>query len=483
MYFNSYIFLLIFFPITVIGYFLLNKLKNRLFGNLWLLAVSVVFYLCYSVKMSWVLAFSVAFNYGFSLLIRKSNTDKKQKAAKTFRIIGVIVNILLLFVFKYATTCAGLIARATNSSPIFDNIVVPIGISFFTFSQIHFLIDTYREEFPACSFLDYALYILLFIKILSGPIVTAEKLIPQFHDETRKKLNTDNFAKGIFAFSFGLAKKVLLADFLDIITSACFGNVFACSGYEALAAMVAYTLQLYFDFSGYCDMATGIGLILNLDMPINFNSPYKAADIADFWKRWHITLTAFLTKYIYFPLGGNRKGKARQYLNILIVFLISGIWHGAGFTFIVWGLLHGVLSILTRISKPLTDKVPKFIRVFFTFLLVTVSWVFFRAESISDALAMLARPFSVPFGRFNNDLIEAMLQPTFFSIANRLFTFNGAMALLFGFCLFAVFFMKNTNERIENFRPTFGRAIVSVLLLVISTLSITGFASFIYGGF
>lgn len=482
MNFNSYEFLLAFFPILLIGYYLFCKAKNKNLSNIWLLIGSTVFYLWFSVPMSLVLIGSMAVNYLLYRLILMYR-DNGHKKAKTLCIIGIVLNILLLFVFKYAVTCSYWISTVTNTSQIIQNIVVPIGISFFTFSQISLLVDTLRGEFDRCCALDYALYILLFVKILSGPIVSAKELVPQFHDSSRKKLDFDRFSKGIYAFALGLAKKVLIADFLDIITSACYGNVAACSGYEAIAAILAYALQLYFDFSGYCDMATGIGLMLNLDIPQNFNSPYKATDIISFWKRWHMTLTAFLTKYVYYPLGGNRKGKCRQYLNILLVFIISGIWHGAGLTFIVWGLIHGILNILTRVCKPVTERTPRIIRVVITFLLVVVSWVFFRANSLHDAVQMLAKPFTVAFGSFNLDLIEAMSQPMLFSVANRVLTFNGAMLLLFGFCLFAVFFMKNTNERIEKFKPTFGRSLISIALIVMSVLSLTNFASFIYGGF
>ena len=482
MYFNSYGFLLAFFPILLIGYYLLGKANNKLLCNVWLLIGSVVFYLWFSVPMSLVLLFSMLINFIlYQRIVNQREVSKKN--AKVFCTIGVVFNVLLLFVFKYAVTFAFWFSAITNTSPVFRNIVVPVGISFFTFSQISLLVDTYRGEFGTCSILDYALYVLLFIKILSGPIVSAGELIPQFHDDDRKKLDFTRFSRGVYAFSIGLAKKVLLADFLDIITSACFGNVAACSGFEASAAILAYALQLYFDFSGYCDMALGIGLMLNLDIPQNFNSPYKSTDIIDFWKRWHMTLTAFLTKYVYYPLGGNRKGKARQYLNILIVFLISGIWHGAGMTFIVWGLIHGVLNNLTRVCKSFWEKVPQVFRVLVTFLSVTVSWVFFRAENISDAIQMLAKPFTTAFGQFNNDLIEAMRQPAIFSIACRVLPFRAALALLFGFCLFVVFFMKNTCEKTKTFRPTLGRAAISAALIAISILSLTNFASFIYGGF
>ncbi|MDR0889949.1 MAG: MBOAT family protein, partial [Oscillospiraceae bacterium] len=415
MYFNSYIFILAFFPLLFIGYFSLCKLKAARWGILWLLLGSVVFYLAYSIPLGMVLFCSVAFNYLlYRGMLAARKTGNADSLLRIIRIVGVVANVALLFVFKYAAPFAGLLSSVFSTS-FTVRILVPVGISFFTFSQISFVIDNTGEETASYSFADYCLFVLFFPKILSGPIVTAKQLIPQFHDPARKAVNFDNLSKGLFAFALGLAKKVLLADYFAIISDACFGSVAVLSGFEAVAAIFAYSLQLYFDFSGYCDMASGVSLMLNIDLPQNFNSPYQAVDITDFWKRWHITLTSFLTRYIYYPLGGNRKGKKRQYLNILIVFLVSGLWHGAGLTFIVWGLLHGLTSVLTRILKP-RIKLPKLLSQLTTFLLVTIFWVFFRSNTLTQAFQMLAAPFTRAWGSINSSLSEALLQPTLYNI-------------------------------------------------------------------
>lgn len=206
------------------------------------------------------------------------------------------------------------------------------------------------------SFLNYVLFVTFFPKIIQGPIALHYEIIPQFDDEKNRKINSENMAKGIMAFAFGLAKKVLIADLFGNVANIGFENVAELNTLTALITMFAYTIQIYFDFSGYCDMATGIALMFNIKLPMNFNSPYKATTITDFWKRWHITLTRFFTQYVYIPLGGNRKGKIRTYINVLIIFLLSGIWHGANYTFIVWGILHGVGSVITRIFKDRIEK-------------------------------------------------------------------------------------------------------------------------------
>ena len=208
------------------------------------------------------------------------------------------------------------------------------------------------------------MFVTFFPQLVAGPIVLHSEIVPQFADKKKKKLNADNFAKGIMAFSFGLAKKVLIADTLGKVVNWGYLDVGALDRTNAIIVILCYTLQIYFDFSGYCDMATGIGKMFNIDLPMNFNSPYRAVTILDFWNRWHMTLTRFFTRYVYIPLGGNRKGKLRTYINVFIVFTVSGIWHGANWTFIVWGMVHGLFNIFTRIFKKYIDKLPKFINWF-----------------------------------------------------------------------------------------------------------------------
>ena len=355
MLFNSYIFILVFLPLVLLLYFVCNRLNNFTAGKTVLIAASFVFAAYTGIMNAVVLAVSIAADYFINLFIKKSAGKKK----KVLLISGIIFNILLLGFFKYSGKIVD-IANSLIGTGIRFSILLPIGISFYTFQQIAFLVDNFRGEINGFGFLDYCLFSSFFPKLVQGPIPYHNELFGQFNDPLKKHFDFDNFSKGIYIFAIGLAKKVLVADVFGKIVDYGYGSIRSLNSFEALLTVLAYTLQLYFDFSGYCDMAQGVGNMLNIELPENFNSPYKAKNISDFWKRWHITLTRFLTKYIYIPLGGNRKGTIRTYINIIIVFLVSGIWHGAGITFIIWGLMHGIASAIYRVIKKPYDKLPGF---------------------------------------------------------------------------------------------------------------------------
>ena len=276
----------------------------------------------------------------------------------------------------------------------------------------------------------------------------------------------------------------MIADKFGIFADYGFGSISSLTSYEALLTILAYTFQLYFDFSGYSDMAVGIARMFNFDLPANFNSPYKAKNISDFWKRWHITLTRFLTKYIYIPLGGNRKGIVRTYLNILIVYLVSGIWHGTGVTFLVWGLLHGIATVLYRIFKKQFDAVPSVIQWVLTFVFVNITWVFFRADSVDSALALLRQVFVGGWSiQINAALTESLLQPTFISVLSMLATIDVAVLICFVLALVTVVATKNSNEKTLLMRTSMGTLIFTYILLAISILSLSGVSSFLYTNF
>ena len=477
MVFHSHAFILLFLPLSVIAYFLAAKRSARA-GILTLLAASVLFYALYSPAGAALVCADLAVHYGLYRWMRSRPAD----ARRPVRTLSIVLSIVFLFVFKYASSAVAFFSGLAGSGFVLRSILVPAGISFLTFSKISFMIDESSDDAPLRSADEFFLYMLYFPKVLSGPIVRPEELLAQFRQPERASVNWAHICEGLYSFSIGLAKKVLIADFLGILVDACYAKPAACSGVEALAAIFGFSLQLYFDFSGYSDMAVGVARMMNIDLPQNFNSPYKALDITDFWRRWHITLTGFLTRYLYYPLGGNRKGKARQYLNILIVFAVSGIWHGVGLTFLVWGLLHGLMSVLTRMIRPRLKRQLRVPSVAVTFLLVTFAWVFFRAQSLPDAVTMLLRPFS-GLGNFNDDLVESLLQPTLFNVLTQALPFKAALALVFAALGAVVFFTKNTAERTAAFRPTFRTALVTFLLLVVSLLSFTAVTSFIYGGF
>lgn len=491
MLFNSYEFILAFLPITLIGYFTLNHFNKNTIAKAWLVLCSLFFYGYFNFSYLWIIITSIVVNYLISQYFEKSNSSKKA-LRRTLFAFGLTLNIGLLFFYKYLDFVFDCIGKLFKADPIYMGLVLPLGISFFTFQQVSYLIDSYRGKAKPYNILDYSLFVTFFPQLIAGPIVLHSEVIPQFENKKNLKFNTDNFAKGLYAFSRGLAKKVLIADNFGKIVTFGYGNISTLSSFEAILTILAYTFQIYFDFSGYCDMASGIAYMFNIELPINFNSPYKARNISDFWKRWHITLTRFLTNYVYFPLGGSRCSKPRTYLNILVVFIVSGIWHGAGFTFILWGAAHGVAMVLYRMFRKWIDKVPYPITWFLTFVFVNVAWVYFRAETITDANNVLARVFSGGF-TMNFELTETLLNIIPISIlSNSLEFLNGILnGGLLNFIMIATFllftaiclFTKNVQEKAREFKTRTTNMISSYILMVWGILSLSGVSTFLYFNF
>lgn len=318
---------------SVAGYFCLNGLKRYRLGECFLLGMSLWFYGYFNICYLPIMLISILGNWGFSCLIAKNGKDKIKKL---LLFLAVAINIGSIFYFKYYDFFIDNINRLFKTNFNLLNLVLPLGISFFTFQQISFQIDHYRENVKY-DFLQYALFVSFFPQLVAGPIVTHDEIIPQFADRSRRTISLDNIGKGIISFTFGLSKKVLIADAIGNVANCGFSNIAGLDTTNAVLVMLAYTFQIYFDFSGYSDMAVGIGYMFNIELPSNFDSPYKSCSINEFWKKWHMTLTRFLRNYIYIPLGGNRKGRLRVYANIFIVYLFSGLWHGANWTFILWG--------------------------------------------------------------------------------------------------------------------------------------------------
>ena len=300
--------------------------------------------------------------------------------------------------FKYSDFFISNINFLFSSDISLLNLTLPLAISFFSFQQIAYLIDSYRNETKEYSFINYCIFITFFPQLIAGPIVHHKEMMPYFASPKTKVINHKNISKGIYIFSIGLFKKVVIADSFSIWATNGFDTAQTLSLLEAWATSLSYTFQLYFDFSGYCDMAIGAALLFNIKLPINFNSPYKATNIQDFWRRWHITLSRFLRDYIYIPLGGNRHGDTKTCANLMTTFLIGGIWHGAGWTFVFWGFLHGVALVIQKIWSELGFRLNKFVAWFITFNFVNIAWVFFRAKEWDDALKVLKGMF---FGDFN----------------------------------------------------------------------------------
>lgn len=481
MLFNSYIFVLLFLPLVILGYFGLNHFKQYTLANVFLIGMSLWFYGYYNPMYLLVIGVSILFNFGISKLIGRAEAFPK----KCLLFGGILVNAASIFYFKYYGFFIENINHIFDASFAVKNVVLPLGISFFTFQQISYLVDTYRGGTKDYGFIEYALFVAYFPQLIAGPIVLHKEMIPQFRDKKRRRVNYRNLSHGLYIFSIGLFKKVLIADTLSQAVSWGFGTVSDLSWLEALIVSVSYTLQLYFDFSGYCDMASGIACMMNIGLPQNFNSPYRSTSIVDFWNRWHMSLTRFLREYIYFPLGGSRNGKAKTYRNIMIVFLVSGIWHGANWTFILWGLIHGVLNCINRFGKHIWEKVPAAVRWIVNFLIVNALWVIFRADSLKQAGLFLSRMV-----HFENCTIRAGLASCFamreFSVflPARIFGITTSY-LLMGVLLIVVLVLsvKGKNSSEIEFKESGKRGIVTVLLLVWSVFSLAGVSEFLYFGF
>lgn len=367
MLFNSYVFIGLFLLPTVAMFFWLRPAHR--FG--FLIAASVLFYAQWNTLHLLLLLVSVVMNYLLSLWLMK------QRYRKTLLLLGIVLNLLPLLYFKYAFFLH-LTARQQ---------VLPLAISFYTFQQIAFLTDLYKGKVKAGSFGEYLFFVLFFPQLVAGPIVHYSEIIPQVQKGALRTIAWDKVQAGTLLFSLGIFKKVVLADSLFPFADHAFGNVSALNSMDAWSGVLAYTLGIYFDFSGYTDMAIGLALLFGIRLPVNFNSPYKAVDIVDFWRRWHITLSRFLRDYVYIPLGGNRRGERREVRNLVLTMILGGIWHGAGWTFLFWGLAHGLLLAAVHIKKRYLHrrKLPKMAAVGVTFAAVSLLWVLFRARNMAEA--------------------------------------------------------------------------------------------------
>lgn len=468
MLFNSLDFLLLFLPITFAIYFILNKYKLTELAKGWLVLMSLYFYAYWKLDYLPIILSSMIFNYSIgSTLVQKIKLNINRKAVLFFGITG---NILLLGYYKYFDFLIDNINHLFHQDFNFMNIMLPLGISFFTFQQISFLVDSYKYETKEYDFLTYALFVTFFPQLIAGPIVHHKEMMPQFATLRNRIINHKNISIGLFLLAIGLFKKIMIADTFSEFAKPMFDTITSLSCVEAWCASISYTLQIYFDFSGYCDMATGIGYLFNIVLPQNFNSPYKANNIQDFWRRWHMTLSRFLRDYIYIPLGGNRKGSITTYRNLFLTFLIGGIWHGANWTFVVWGTLHGLALCIHRLWKNLNIKMPHAIAVFTTFFFVNITWVYFRATSIEKA----------------NHIIKSMFGLNGFEpiVINKLrFAFeNGSikLSLLMLIGTIILLFIPNSIELSKKLKPNTQYFILTLALLLISILSINKVSEFLY---
>ncbi len=484
MLFNSYIFILLFLPIVVLGYYLLGR-RNTPLTHVFLIGMSLWFYGYFNPWYLFILCGSILINYGISRILSKNS---QESIKKNILIIGIIFNVGLIFYFKYLGFFEETLNATFKTDIVVKDIILPLGISFFTFQQISFLVDSYKGQTKDYGFIEYALFVSFFPQLVAGPIVLHNELIPQFRDDEKKILNLDNLYSGIVLFSFGLFKKVLLADTFSRCVVWAFENTNSLTSLEIFTSMISYTLQIYFDFSAYSDMATGIARMLNITLPMNFNSPYKALDINDFWKRWHMTLTRFLREYIYFPLGGNRKGPTKTYINIMIVYLISGIWHGANWTFILWGLLHGLACVVHRMCQKSYSKLHTVFQWAITFLYVNVLWLLFRADSISQWLKMVLRMVKMENLSIRQDMLDQFAlpeKPFIFNVTglNIIESKNPAFLTIFIIIIGLAICMNHRNNYQRTFSVSKRTVVAAALALAASIVSLSGVSEFIYFNF
>ena len=389
MLFNSFAFLFLFLPLTAIVYFALAR-KSQTYAAAWLAFASLFFYGWWSSRYIPLLVSSIGFNYWAGWRIGHATAPARSR----WLTFAVVVNLALLAYFKYADFFIASVNYVSHAELPALHIILPIGISFFTFTQIAFLVDTYQGKVTEYRFLHYLLFITYFPHLIAGPVLHHKEMMPQFDRAETYRLSPRNIAVGLSIFAIGLAKKVLIADNLAPHATFFFDKTDTPSLLIAWGGVLAYTFQLYFDFSGYSDMAIGLSRLFGIRLPLNFNSPYKAVNIIEFWRRWHMTLSRFLRDYLYFSLGGNRKGPVRRYVNLMATMLLGGLWHGAGWNFAAWGALHGAylmvnhawIALAQRINFPTSSRTWKYVSALITFAAVCFAWVFFRATDFTRAV-------------------------------------------------------------------------------------------------
>ena len=480
MLFSSYEFIFVFIPLSFGLYFYLNRIGLFFLATLFLGFSSLVFYSWWNIIYLPLILLSVTINYIFSLLIERNNSKK------VLLFFGVMFNLSLLGYFKYSDFFL------QNMNLVFDtkysmlNLALPLAISFFTFQQIAFLVDSFKGHVKKQSFVNYLVFVTFFPQLIAGPIVHHKEMMPQFTNNENRSVNFTNIYLGIFLFSIGLFKKIILADTFAVWATNGFDVMTNLHLIEAWVTSLAYTFQLYFDFSGYADMALGAALLFNIKLPYNFNSPYKSFNIRDFWKKWHITLSRFLRDYIYIPLGGNRRGNFQLYSNLFITFLIGGLWHGAGWTFIFWGFLHAIAIVIHRVWSSLRIEINKIFAWFLTFNFLNISWVFFRANDWQDAVKVIKGMFGFSGIKFPSLLQNVnIFSTTKVEFGEVFLNFNSDteitlwILLAFYICLF----FKNSNEVIRYYEPNNKTIFFIVFIFTISLMNLDNNIDFIYFNF
>jgi len=470
MLFSSHQFIFLFFPAVLLGYYGLNRLDRPWVARSWLVMACLFFYGWFEPSYLILIVSSIVVNFMIGRWLAGTPSGRWRMVALG---VGTAFNVGLLGYYKYSDFLVENINALCGLEWTMKGLLLPLGISFFTFQQLSYLVDCHRREAPTrYNLLNYSLFVLFFPQLIAGPIVLHHEMMPQFDDPKNTKPDSLNLAAGVHLFAIGLFKKVVLADtFAEWATNG-FDVLPVLTFWQAWVAALAYTLQIYFDFSGYCDMAMGIARMFNIHLPANFNSPYRARSIKDFWTRWHMTLGRFLSHYVYFPLGGNRRGRFRTYANLMATFLVSGLWHGAGWTFVIWGGLHGVAMIIQRAWNERGLEMHRWLGRALTLFFVICAWVLFRAESMTAAMKVYRGMFFSADFRWSQ--IDAVLTAGVSASDARDWLIAGFMMVLV---------CKNAMVKSHTFQPTVRNGVATVLLVVVAILYMSRISPFIYYNF
>lgn len=498
MLFNSYIFIFLFLPLTLAGWYYLNNKKAYRGAQYFLAGMSLWFYGYFNPYYLAIIIVSILGNYLLSYLMQFS---KSKLTARLGLLSGLFFNLGFFFYFKYYDFFFENINMVFHTGFTLKNILLPLGISFFTFQQISFIVDRCLGKASHYPFSSYITFVTFFPQLVAGPIVLYKEMMPQFEDVANRRFHADHFAKGIVLFTLGLSKKVLLADVLALPVNYGFDQNAFLDTPSTLLVVLAYTFQIYFDFSGYSDMAMGLGYMFNIELPINFNSPYKACSVKELWQRWHITLSRFFIQYVYIPLGGSRGKKAKTLLNIFMVFFLSGLWHGANWTYVAWGTMQGLLVVWDNLGiigvKGSNDKVPaklyipRWLGWILTFCFFNLSLIFFGSSNMSGAFQMFKNIFSFKRTGYFYKVAATLDIPEFYIFKQMINMIDPALlsfaygVLFILLLLISAFIVSRSNAlQIVKKRPlNLKLCIITSLLFLWCIISFSQVSTFIYFNF
>ena len=497
MLFNSYIFIFLFLPAVLLGWYGLNRIKQYKMAQVFLVGMSLWFYAYFHVGYLAIILCSCGINYLLSLFVYKYcdalESTRGSHKRKAILWIGCVLNLGILGYYKYFDFLIENVNAIANTDFNLRHILLPLGISFFTFQQLSYVVDRCKGRAPHYDLVDYMTFVTFFPQLIAGPIVLHSEILPQFRNPEKRRLDRERFADGIIYFVIGLAKKVLLADLLAKPVAFAFENYSGLDSLTLFFGALAYMLELYFDFSGYCDMAVGIGKMFGMDLPVNFDSPYKSSSVREFWRRWHITLGRFFTNYVYIPMGGSRKGKLRMAINTMVVFALSGLWHGANWTFVVWGILHGLCVVWDRLKPAFMNRdkgVWKVMGCITTNIFVYLAWILFRSDSIGAAWEYIKGLFTMRYFHSLGTLAETINCSELYVVRKALsLTKPGWIGPMYLYVFLAIILLsvwivtrKNTVQIVNKSLSTV-YSLWLAFLFTWSVISLSGVSTFLYFNF